>query len=240
MARISIRLMDSLRSVTERALTVVVVVANVVACELGARIGLPGVDGSRVRAFFQGEHLSLLALYNFLAGGGVSRAGILALGVIPYFQAKLYLWIARRAFPALRRLTSDSRTQQIVVRVATVSLAALQAFGFAQFLQTIPGAVAEPGVGFVSRTILLITGGAMVVGWLAEMVGPAISDSPEGVRDINASSSRTATVRATIMTNSAAELPELPTVQLLESGGITEVPHRRAEHVEIPIGHTNL
>lgn len=89
----------------------------------------------RSRAFFQDEQHSLLALYNFLGGGGVSRAGILALGVLPHFQARRYLGFARRAFPSLWWLTNDARTKRNVVRVATIGCAAVQAFGFARFLQ---------------------------------------------------------------------------------------------------------
>ncbi len=251
------RRIDLLRSVADRARTALVVAANIVACELGARIGLPGVDGSRVQAFFQGDNRGLLAIYNFLAGGGVSRAGIFALGIIPYLQARLYLGLARRAFPTLRRLTNDARTKQSVVRVATVTLAALQAFGFARFLQSIPGAVAEPGGGFVSRTVLLLTGGAIVVGWLAELVGPAMTDSPADARDMPARErlapdalacpSITATVRPTMSANNAAnstangtandatDVRELSMAQLLASERLAEIPRVRAEHVEISL-----
>ena len=181
---------DWLRAVSKRSVRAAVIVANVVVCELGARIGLPGVDGDRVRGFFRGAHLGLLGLYNLLVGGGLSRAAILALGVLPFLQAKLYLWLAREASPTLRRVTEEPAARRSVVRVATVILAALQSFGFARFLQGIPGAVSDPGAGFVSRTVLLLTAGAVAVGWSAELLaGPMKSASPNDRRELHVEAS---------------------------------------------------
>lgn len=162
------RLLDRARSVSSRWRTTAAVASSFLVAELGARIGLPGVDGGRVRDALRAMPRGLLWLYDILVGGGVSRAAIFALGALPYLQAKLYLWLARAASSKVHRATAKLETRRSVVRVVTVGLAAVQSLGFARFLQQIPGAVAEPGIGFLARTVLLITGGAVVAGWLAE------------------------------------------------------------------------
>jgi preprotein translocase subunit SecY len=213
------RFTEWMRRAAARSRAVAVVFANVVMCEVGARIGLPGVDSSRVTDFIRGSHLGLLGLYNFLVGGAISRAAVLALGAIPYVQARLYLWLGRKAFPTLERATRESATKRSVIRIATASLAAVQAFGFARFLENIPGAVAEPGVGFIIRTVLLLTGGAAAVGWLAELiVGPATADTTSDVLDDHTLASPTPTLNPSTVPNGDAGLPEMPTVLLLESG----------------------
>src|ERR1700761_7950088 len=73
-------------------------------CELGARMGLPGVDGKVVHDFVSAGPGGPIRLYDFLAGGGIARGALLALGVIPYVQARVYVWAARALFPSFRRL----------------------------------------------------------------------------------------------------------------------------------------
>ena len=147
-------------------------------CEVGARVGLPGVDGDRITAILQTGQTGLLRLYDFLVGGGVSRAAVLALGAMPYFQARIFIALARIAFPGMKRVTDDPIVQRKAVRITTAAMALIQSYGFARFLQNVPGVVTDPGPAFVARTMLIITGGAMAVGWLAETIG-RLNSPPE-------------------------------------------------------------
>jgi len=52
----------------------------------------------------------------------------------------------------------------------TTGLAAVQSVGYAKFLMSIPNAVADPGPLFVIRSVLLLTGSAVVVSLLAEQL----------------------------------------------------------------------
>lgn len=65
-----------------------------------------------------------------------------------------------------------------MVRATTAGLAVIQSLGFALFLERIPGAVATPGVGFVGRTVLLLTGSSVLVGWLAELLTESATGAP--------------------------------------------------------------
>jgi preprotein translocase subunit SecY len=55
-------------------------------------------------------------------------------------------------------------------RYLTVALAAVQAFGFALFTESVPGAVINPGFGFRMEMVLFLTTGAMFVMWLGEQI----------------------------------------------------------------------
>ena len=166
-----IPIVERSHSASVRWRTTAAVACNVLLAAVGARIGIPGVHIERVRAFLHAMPGGLLRVYDFLVGGGVSRAAIFAIGAVPYLQAKLYLYLARSVSSRIRGRTATARTRREVVRIGTVVLALMQSWGFARFLEGIPGAVADPGIGFVSRTVLLVTGGAIVVSWLAETIG---------------------------------------------------------------------
>jgi hypothetical protein len=236
-----VHLIERLRSSGTRARTVAAVITNVLLCEVGARVGLPGVDGSRVRDFIQSiPRGGLLGLYNLAVGGALSRAAIFALGAVPYLQARLYLWLARGAFPRLRQATEDSAAQRSVVRIATVGLACVQSFGFARFLQTIPGAVAVPGAGFITRTVLLATAGAAAVSWLADLtVSRRTTSDSDHVPDEYPSPANDPQINRSSVPSTGDELSETPVVPLLEPGSVLDGPRRAAPHVEISIGRSN-
>lgn len=148
--------------------TLAAIASSVAAMEIGSRVGLPGVNSERLQQFFESTNTTLLTLYNALAGGGTSRGALLALGALPYVQARLYLWLAQAASPRIRDAMMSDRRRRWTTRLLTIGVGAVQSFGFAQFLNGLSGAVTEPGVAFVARTVLLCTGGAAAVGWLAE------------------------------------------------------------------------
>jgi hypothetical protein len=223
------RFVDRLLSVATSLRTAFVVACSALLCEAGARIGLPGVDGSSVRRFFGTTHRGMLGLYNLLAGGATSRAAVFALGAIPWLQAQLYVWLARAAFPTVRRITAESATRRTAVRLTTVGLALVQSFGFARFLQGIPGAVLEPGIGFVGRTVLLVTSGAIAVGWLGEVaLGPAADDADTcDVQDVHEPSSNPLQKPLT-ESEGANIVAEGAGVSLLESGALSDLSMPRA------------
>ena len=145
--------------------------SGVLLLEAGARIALPGLNVDALTNYLRnGGGSWLLNLYNQLGGGGLVRGAVLALGIAPYAAATIYTRLARVVSPAMQRLahTSDGRrTLARWTRLLTGGLALVQGYGFARFVQSVPGAVAHPGAGFIAQTVLLLTGGsiaAMLIG----------------------------------------------------------------------------
>lgn len=141
--------------------------------EIGSHVGLPGVNSIALVEFAMRGGGGLLGLYDVLVGGGLHRGAFLALGIMPYFAAKLATRIARISIPGLKALheTADGdRRMNRWTRGLTVVLATIQGVGFANFLQKIPGAVAHPGLGFIAQTTALLTLGSIVAMVVAESV----------------------------------------------------------------------
>jgi preprotein translocase subunit SecY len=144
--------------------------------ELGARIGLPGVDAIALLEYFdQAGRPFLVSAFAFIAGGGLFRAGVLALGVMPYLTARIYMRLWRVVRPTQR----SAREERVRVRLLTSALALIQSLGFATFLQRVPGAVANPGVGFLTTTVLTLTAGSLLAMWFGEKLSERDDDEDE-------------------------------------------------------------
>jgi preprotein translocase subunit SecY len=106
-------------------------------------------------------------------GGGLSRATVFALGIMPYISASIFVQIGG-ACPADRQDAEGRGGRKKLTqwtRYITVALAAVQGYGFALFTQGLPGAVATPGFwSFVVPMVLVLVTGAVFVMWLGEQI----------------------------------------------------------------------
>ena len=142
---------------------------------VGAHITVPGVDVVALTDFFanQGQGGGLLGLYDLFVGGGLSRATVFALGIMPYISASIFMQIAGAVYPPIEKLNKDEEGRKKVTqwtRYLTVLLAVVQAWGFALFTESLQGAVNTPGFGFKLQMVLFLTTGAMFVMWLGEQI----------------------------------------------------------------------
>jgi preprotein translocase subunit SecY len=106
-------------------------------------------------------------------GGGLSRATVFALGIMPYISASILVQIGGAVVPTVDKMQKDEEGRKKLTqwtRLLTVVLALFQAYGFALFTQSLPGAVANPGFGFMLQMMLVLTTGAMFVMWLGEQI----------------------------------------------------------------------
>jgi preprotein translocase subunit SecY len=155
--------------------TAALTLLGVLAVQVGAFVAAPGVNARVLGAYFRALRArgGPLVLYDWLAGGGLSRGAWLALGVMPYLSAWAFVRLARVAVPAVRDAAARDdghTTLRRWTRALTLVLALVQSFGFATFVQRIPGAVARPGTGFVIQMMLVLTAGALAVMWLGERI----------------------------------------------------------------------
>src|SRR5687767_2636980 len=142
---------------------------------VGSHITAPGVDVVALTDFFnsQGNSQGLLGLYNLFVGGGLSRATVFALGIMPYISASILTQIGGAVIPTVDKMQKDEEGRKRITqytRYITVVLAIVQAWGFALFTESLQGAVATPGLGFKVQMVLFLTTGAMFVMWLGEQI----------------------------------------------------------------------
>ncbi len=144
---------------------------GLIALAVGGRIVAPRINGQVLGDYLRtGGGSVLLKLYDWLVGGALSRGALLALGIMPYVSASVVVRLARIVSPEIDALheheAGRARLSRWTSRL-TFGLALVQSYGFARFVQTVPGAVAEPGAAFIAQTMIVLTTGAMGVAWLA-------------------------------------------------------------------------
>ncbi|HYC33492.1 MAG TPA: preprotein translocase subunit SecY [Gemmatimonadales bacterium] len=140
---------------------------------IGAHIAAPGVNVAALADFIRNSAAAgFFGLYDAL-GGGLSRATVFALGIMPYISASIIFQLAGGIAPSIGKMQKDEEGKKKITqwtRYLTVFIALSQAYTFALFTESIPGAVSNPG--FVSRLIMVITltTGAIFVMWLGEQI----------------------------------------------------------------------
>src|SRR5215217_7400110 len=142
---------------------------------IGAAVTAPGINPIAIQDFMQSQQggAGLLGLYNLFTGGQLARATVFALGIMPYISASIFQQIAQAVIPQVDKMSKDEEGRKKInqySRYATVVLAAVQAWGFAIFAESIPGAVANPGFGFRMTMAFFLTVGAIFVMWLGEQI----------------------------------------------------------------------
>jgi len=142
---------------------------------IGAHITVPGVDVVALTDFFKnrGGGGGLLGLYDLFVGGGLSRATVFALGIMPYISSSIFMQIAGAVVPTVEKMQKDEEGRKKITqwsRYLTVVLAAVQGYGFALFTSSLENAVVSPGFGFKVQMVLFLTAGAIFVMWLGEQI----------------------------------------------------------------------
>jgi preprotein translocase subunit SecY len=140
---------------------------------VGAHIAAPGVNVTALADFIRNSAAAgFFGLYDAL-GGGLSRATIFALGIMPYISASIIFQLAGGIAPSVGKMQKDEEGKKKITqwtRYLTVAISLGQAYTFALFTESIPGAVPNPG--FASRLIMVVTltTGAIFVMWLGEQI----------------------------------------------------------------------
>ena len=140
---------------------------------VGAHIAAPGVNVQALADYIRNSGAAgFFGLYDTL-GGGLSRATVFALGIMPYISASIIFQLAGGVMPSVGKMQKDEDGRKKLTqwtRYITVALSLAQAYTYALFTESIPGAVANPG--FTSRLVMVITltTGAIFVMWLGEQI----------------------------------------------------------------------
>jgi preprotein translocase subunit SecY len=140
---------------------------------VGAHIAAPGVNVTALADFIRNSGAAgFFGLYDTL-GGGLSRATVFALGIMPYISASIIFQLAGGIVPSVGKMQKDEEGRKRITqwtRYLTVFISLSQAYTFALFTESIPGAITNPG--FASRLIMVVTltAGAIFVMWLGDQI----------------------------------------------------------------------
>ncbi|XLZ68215.1 preprotein translocase subunit SecY [Massilia sp. SR12] len=141
---------------------------------IGAHIPVPGVDPVQLAALFKQQEGGILGMFNMFSGGALSRFTVFALGITPYISASIIMQLVSIVSPTMEALKKEGEAGRRKItqytRYATVGLALFQAFGIAVALESQPGLVLDPGMGFRFVTVVTLLTGTMFVMWLGEQI----------------------------------------------------------------------
>jgi preprotein translocase subunit SecY len=142
---------------------------------IGAHVTAPWIDVAALREYAGQLQGTAFGIYDMFVGGGLSRATIFALGIMPYISASIMFQLLAAVVPSIEKMQKEGEEGRKKLtqwtRYATVALSVFQAYGFALFIETqVPGAVQNPGLAFRLMMILTLTTGAVFIMWLGEQI----------------------------------------------------------------------
>ncbi|HBZ38640.1 MAG TPA: preprotein translocase subunit SecY [Balneola sp.] len=141
---------------------------------VGSYITIPGVDASALIAG-AGDASSLLGLFDLFVGGAFSRAGVFALGIMPYITASIIIQLAGAIVPYFQKLQREGeegrRKITQLTRYGTVVITAFQAIAFSiNLIATAPQAIVVNEFAFTLTAMIVLTAGTVFVMWLGERI----------------------------------------------------------------------
>ncbi|CAN5152902.1 preprotein translocase subunit SecY [soil metagenome] len=142
---------------------------------IGAHIVAPGIDTAALADYAGQLQGTVFGIYDMFVGGGLSRATVFALGIMPYISASIMFQLLAAVFPAIEKMQKEGEEGRKKLtqytRYTTVVLCILQAYGYGVFLESqVPNAVTNPGLGFKMVMVLTLTTGGVFVMWLGEQI----------------------------------------------------------------------
>lgn len=168
----------------------------VVIIRLGAVITLPGVDVNVLQEWYgemqkesEGSNglTAMLALMNVFSGGGLQKAALFALGIMPYISASIMMQLLTAVVPQLGKLAREDGGRQkisLYTRYVAIVLCLFQGWMMAKslvnpatnpFLRNIASdstkeLVPDGGMGFIFTTIIIVTAGTLFLMWLGDQL----------------------------------------------------------------------
>ncbi len=157
---------------------IIITLGLVLTYRIGNHIVLPGLDPNGIEAAQRASKSNgLLGIFDMFAGGGFSQASILALGIMPYISASIFMQLMTILVPQLQKVQKegDSGRKKINqwTRYLTVIVTIFQAAAYVGYLNS-PGYAEAILVAykpfFWFSTILTLTAGTLFVMWLGEKI----------------------------------------------------------------------
>jgi preprotein translocase subunit SecY len=144
----------------------------------GTHIVLPGIDPTRLGDLNNNRN-GMLGLIDTFAGGAFSQASILALGIMPYISASIFMQLMTVLVPRFQKMQKEGESGRKKInqwtRYLTVAVTAVQASAYVKYLEQMaqgnPGMIISGYTGmFWFSTVILLTAGTLFVMWLGEKI----------------------------------------------------------------------
>src|SRR3989344_1202133 len=139
---------------------------------LMANVPIPGIDASRLQAFFEGNQL--FGLHNLFTGGALDNLSIVMLGVGPYITSVIVMQLLTMIFPPLERLYKEEgetgkRKFNQYGRVLTIPFALVQGYAFLTLLSR-QGIISNLSALDYLVALATVMAGTILLMWFGELI----------------------------------------------------------------------
>lgn len=169
-----IKTLKNIWSIEELRSKIITTLILILIYRLGAHITLPGIDPNLLNT--SSAQSGPLGLIDAFAGGAFSQASILALGIMPYISASIFMQLMTILVPQMQKIQKegDSGRKKINqwTRYLTVAITAVQAGAYVAYLRQVngPALIASYAPYFPFSTTIVLTAGTLFVMWLGEKI----------------------------------------------------------------------
>ena len=142
---------------------------------LGSNVVLPGIDPSSLDQLQnQASEEALIGLINAFSGGAFANASVLALGIMPYISASIFMQLAGLAIPAISKMQKEGesgrRKLNQITRYLTILVVAAQAPGYITNLMYQGVEITLPTSLFWFTAWITLIAGTIFAMWLGEKI----------------------------------------------------------------------
>src|SRR6201996_3159036 len=155
---------------------IVVTLSLMLVYRFGTFIVLPGIDPNKLSAL-SGAKSGALGLIDAFSGGAFSQASILALGIMPYISASIFMQLMTILIPQMQKVQKEGASGQKKInqwtRYLTVLVTFVQAYAYVTYLKNLGNGAAINSTFsayFWLTTPIVLTAGTLFVMWLGEKI----------------------------------------------------------------------
>lgn len=141
---------------------------------IGSAIKVPGVQTT---SSLWDNTTNTLSLLNMMGGGALQNFSIFALGISPYITSQIIIQLlSMDVLPSLTQMTKEGESGRkrldVVTRVLSVVLGAVQAYGITVALQNNSQAITltDSSAWGYTKIIIFMVAGTMILTWLGDQI----------------------------------------------------------------------
>ncbi|GGH78920.1 preprotein translocase subunit SecY [Filimonas zeae] len=173
-----IQTVKNIWSIDELRSKILVTLGLILVYRVGTQIVLPGINPHLLEAAKANAGKGgMLGLFDMFAGGAFTQASVLALGIMPYISASIFMQLMTILVPQLQKIQKEGESGRKKInqwtRYLTVIVTAFQAGAYVAYLNS-PG-YAEAIIPaykafFFPSTLIVLTAGTLFVMWIGEKI----------------------------------------------------------------------
>jgi len=172
-----VQTLKNIWNIEELRSKIIVTLLLVLVYRFGTHIVLPGINPNALEEIRKSSKTEgLLGLFDAFAGGAFSQASILALGIMPYISASIFMQLMTILVPQLQKIQKEGESGRKKInqwtRYLTVIVTAFQAGAYIAYLNSQYSAAIIPVFKsfFPFTTVIILTAGTLFVMWLGERI----------------------------------------------------------------------